>query len=903
MMKEWTPSSAGFGSSIQRDHSPYCEARGPIIQEGFVAQRIRALQDLQAHALAGNRSHSPMIPCPPRWVRSYDALSPPRHMPLVKIPAMSEYGTVKHHWASKARESRNDIARGNSSAGSEKQVRSSHNSPRGVRPDERRSDSIETTPSIDSGTGKSPGDEYIKGYKPYVGPSEASCSNAATIVKQVQCRERQPGEQSATPANVTANTCSIDKNPSDWHEQSQQSLHSEPANTVQDTESTTNVSRSGHEIEANEPQSAITRSLQSVGLTVEQAADCQSIEPDEPSATFRRSSQSKVSAVGGLSRSETTELDESPNPIYRTIKDPDDGVKMSPSKYTPTLSERIVLGPNPVPADLADLAVLSHCISPERFRDNGHDDMYGQNHDRTSQQARKSVADKLGSLVERGWIGCDVFGRTYDQVPNFESVPTTTKVDDDRADSRSDSTEQKLPLFELLSEDAHSLGSSINDGSGRHEIYNHDTSQMDKATSRRLLPLNTAQSEQLKERRTHGRSQSLSIEIFGSDNGSLKAKSSISSPTSKRRVFSLQHLHRPGRSNTESIELKHLLQDSSMNEMQDYVPAKLLSQEEASSTPNPERSTSRLEQEQKASVPAFAEPTFRHSSVPRNEYVRSSSRSTSWFKRSWLKNLLGDRQPMLEGNSSKEHSTTDGAHKELPTCSKQPSRDIGNTSTLTGPDPSSEAENATASAVPKSVPVISKSQEKGSVATFTDDNLISSRNDEEIGDHVRSLSESPPVSILEAVDHEILIEPLRRYSHKHAESSSAQSKTPLTSRPITVPSRQSLRGAAVTSSRSAKSASELSGDDLHSPTSSTSVSVQIHKISRLSPVPLDHANGRPGPRSAAEQPKQQRPEAENARGRLGRGNSIRKIQVIISFDGTEDVVIETAAPWNTSQRG
>ena len=46
-------------------HSPYCEARGPIVQEGFVAARVRALNALQHHNEAYRAtSHSPMIPCP-----------------------------------------------------------------------------------------------------------------------------------------------------------------------------------------------------------------------------------------------------------------------------------------------------------------------------------------------------------------------------------------------------------------------------------------------------------------------------------------------------------------------------------------------------------------------------------------------------------------------------------------------------------------------------------------------------------------------------------------------------------------------------------------------------------------------------------------------------------------------
>ena len=48
-----------------RMHPPYCEARGPTVQEGFVAARVQAFQILQAQGSARRgTSHSPMIPCP-----------------------------------------------------------------------------------------------------------------------------------------------------------------------------------------------------------------------------------------------------------------------------------------------------------------------------------------------------------------------------------------------------------------------------------------------------------------------------------------------------------------------------------------------------------------------------------------------------------------------------------------------------------------------------------------------------------------------------------------------------------------------------------------------------------------------------------------------------------------------
>ena len=55
-----------YDGSELRKHPTWCESKGPIVQDGFVAKRIKALQVLQAHSKAGRRSHSPIDSCPPK---------------------------------------------------------------------------------------------------------------------------------------------------------------------------------------------------------------------------------------------------------------------------------------------------------------------------------------------------------------------------------------------------------------------------------------------------------------------------------------------------------------------------------------------------------------------------------------------------------------------------------------------------------------------------------------------------------------------------------------------------------------------------------------------------------------------------------------------------------------------
>lgn len=77
-MKHKFLQTSGESKIIPRDHSPYCEATGPIVQEGFVAARIKGFQQLEENH-EGKRSHSPMIPCPvPSWLKIYEPETPPK---------------------------------------------------------------------------------------------------------------------------------------------------------------------------------------------------------------------------------------------------------------------------------------------------------------------------------------------------------------------------------------------------------------------------------------------------------------------------------------------------------------------------------------------------------------------------------------------------------------------------------------------------------------------------------------------------------------------------------------------------------------------------------------------------------------------------------------------------------
>ena len=99
--KEWRPNTPASQKSPVRYHSPYCEATGPIVQDGFVASRIRTLQALSNHESKPIRSHSPMLECPQSWQHNHEHHTPP-------TPGSSAKSSVEGHDGPKSETSNDD---------------------------------------------------------------------------------------------------------------------------------------------------------------------------------------------------------------------------------------------------------------------------------------------------------------------------------------------------------------------------------------------------------------------------------------------------------------------------------------------------------------------------------------------------------------------------------------------------------------------------------------------------------------------------------------------------------------------------------------------------------------------------------------------------------------------------
>lgn len=856
MMKERKLASPGPEDAVMRDHSPYCESNSPIIQEGFVAQRIRALQELQTHALAGNRSHSPLIPCPPRSVRSYEPLSPPKPSlaprPAVKVLTVSDYRAIKHHWASMV---------------------------------ERPSDDMIECPKLNAA-------RYLQGRRSQRPPVSAKSTQgtAMNIEKPAESRVIGSDEPHAVSTyNIEAVGSRIEQS-TDNQDVVQNKLRTTPAKTIQGNESAMTVSHNGQEIGREEPQNGPTGITRSFSPANKSPASNRRCMPDKADSTSRMSSHGDSVADGESACSRTTKPAELLSPCSR---------QNSPRRNAPKSSEHEIIGPGPVPASLVDPLVLSRCISPRKPQDS--DPNHEHEQQQTSQQRHKSVADKLSFLVERGWVGCDVFGKVDN--PNVDSggLWTTSHADGDKADSQCVSSNQgpNFPRAQVYK--AHSPIQSTNAGNASHKFEEHDTSHM-------------APIPRKFKRRENNSSETFSSESSHVGPGSVKT--SVSFPTSRRRVFSLQHLSRLRRSNSEGIELHNLSRGSTANGRRNLVTTKWLSQAKVSPELNPMDIMPSHRQDRTLSGSASPDPRTRYSSTSRNEYIRSGSRSTSWFRKSWLKTLLGDGKSMGAGDPLKNHprstfasASTDSAQQDSSSLSRQ--------HMMAQPDQSGESEDALGSTTIEPATKEPKPQESKTVTpSLGESDLALKRQGQRITHRDQALLDSSPVAPFPALSPEPLGGTLKQHSHKDAQNPSGQSQKSMTSLCTALPSRRSSEPAA-TASKSASVASRDPEDSPHtprgqsssisqtprqlSPLSSTSISVRINKSSRLPQVPLGYASGGPNAVSIAEQLQRQALEKEAAYRGLGRGRALKKIQVVVSFDGAEDLIIEATAGGNAVQ--
>ena len=770
-MKKWPPSSPSSGKSIRRNHSPFCESTGPIVQEGFVAARIRILQGLQAQALVGNRSHSPMIPCPPETGRHYEPGGSLR-CGVRSIQAANDTFIVDDGKPTRAREVN------------------------ALREQERRGD-------------LSTGDDY-----------------AST------------GLSTMSPNS---------KN--------------EKAELDSSTRHTRDASKT--------------------------------LEMTNNSGSTKRTRRYTSSATSSESIKVTTR---------------------TPScSQEPDVSEPEIFGPRPISSSLANASTLSNCFRQSDRDDNrrGHEYEYSD----TQRLPRKSVADNLGSLVE-----CEGFESSYtNHIDDSRFLPygtsATARPRDRKLYKETSSVDHEPKLSEAHIEQ-NIPSSTMETGSICRESPEHRSLRSDR--SEIGIPLYSCRSGQRKLSKPHRcrDSNNSSFQRSSSDAQMRTADTLEFSSIGSRRAWSVGNSHRHSGGNTEAIELDNFSgNEAAANDTcgkERNIAAKQSLHEVQEPRLTDEGSVPEQKGYRKPSVSASLGPSSRRSSTTRSKSHRSATRSTSWFRRSWFNPFGGDERSVVEEPSpdapirTSASRTTQPDQKDFFPFPEQPAQDNLKDSSIVGHDYDGRSTDLTNS--PQRVLQMPGSHEEKAVPGYRVD--ISDRANEarQPSGHSWIPRESMPVSHRPAADYQTVAE-----IPEYAKSSSGSSQVSVNSRSITVPVRQSSKKAPTSPSKAASLVStgphgkllserrkldEALASHRPSQQGSSSDSIRMHRSSRDSLVASRSSNAERAPESKAGSSHQQphQPHVDYIqRGLKARGRGIKRIQVIISFDGADDLVIEAGA--------
>lgn len=763
--REWRPNTRASQKSPVRYHSPYCEATGPIVQDGFVASRIRTLQALSNHDFKPIRSHSPMLECPQPWQHNHEHHTPP-------TPGSRAKSSVEGHDGSKS-ETNND----------------------------------------DDG-------------------------NALSNRSQEQCNQvsfQIMGDSDAVPA----------------------------------------------------------RRL--IDLRLQAHQDQGPIELPEPSAP-------------PSTHGDAVAIEDS-----TTI-----------GKRTP--SENGILSPRAIPASLAEPSKAWRDISQT-----GSDDNYNS-HNRDL-RSRRSIADRLGSMVDRGWVGCDVFGKAHSSREVSESIAGES-FHKERVKRRSQSLEQHQQRTRALSLKRHlSFSNSrvaTNAQKSSIERIPDENSDNHYPFGKYTPPTPVQDAMRGMNVRKGGAQRS------NSDAELYREANCVSRSSVRHRKWSLRHFSRLQRSQSQQFELEpissghgssqdHGKQDrKTINHFLSSGNTKVEQKQEPQAPPD--------DQQDQGSETTSLTPTSSRASITTTHSARSATRSGSWFKKyRFLPKLVptdnslalwdfsnegpnGSAAIRATGDSqqgspvqSDQHIAGDNKTSSLPRHGYEEA-DSKTDASLMDPGMTDKADAMPQDGSPRSIELRIATSPQGSESSL-------------ISEQMKTLIEPPTISCPLFADAESPLRDQDHYLPNQVDYFSEHGEYPLPT-PLPTQSNHSSRsrGTNATLATVVSCKTNGEGQTRHSPTNSqastptASMKLRHEKSLDLISLVLSHNNTprRGSPTASPQQldsdvielpvehpadPTQSSPQVDEATQTISRGRrvsekKIKKIQVTITLDGAEELVIE-----------
>ncbi len=768
--REWRPNTPASEKSPVRYHSPYCEATGPIVQDGFVASRIRTLQALSNHAFKPIRSHSPMFECPRPWLHD-------QHHHIPPTPGSPAKSSVESHDGPKS-ETSND-----------------------------------------------------------------SRGNALSNRGQKQCNE-------ASVPMVLSDAV--------------------PAQRLIDLRLQVHHGQAPIEL----PKSSASRSPHNDAVAI------------EDSTTIGRR----------------------------------------------TPSEEGILSPRAIPASLAEPSKAWQDISQTGSYDN--DNSHNQN-----LRSRKSIADRLGFMVERGWVGCDVFGTAHNGREASESIAGES-THNERVKRRSRSLVEHQQRTRPLSLTRHSsISHSRVAGNTQKSSFKKISDEEDDnhmPLGKRTPPTPVHEAVRGINVRKRGAPRSSSdAELYGDGD-------CASNYSGRHRMWSLCHFSRLRRSQSQQFELDSMGSGHGSSQGHEKQDRKTINHFLSSGNTKREQEQEPQvlpddRQDQGSEITSLTRSS-RRTSTNTTHSARSATRSGSWFKKyRFLPKLVPAENPPALWDFSNEDSNDSAAirangdsQQDSPVQSDQ--HEVGDSKTSSPPKHGfGEADSKTDASLMETC----VSKEPGTTDRVdampqnvsprsTELRITASPRGSEssrMSEQIKSLIKPPPNSCPLFAD---AISPLRKQERnppKQVDYFSEHQEYPLPTPSLTQvkhPSRS--RGTDVTLATAVSIKSNGEEVTQHSPmdtqasTPTASMTFRLeNSLGSISPVlNYDNTPRRRSPTASPQRlhsdvtelplehpadPTQSSPQVDEAtqtigRGRRASGKKIKKIQVTITLDGAEELVVE-----------
>lgn len=607
-----------------------------------------------------------------------------------------------------------------------------------------------------------------------------------------------------------------------------------------------------------------------------------------------------------------------------------------------SLSEKTILGPHAIQPDLIEPRAIWNCLPQTE----------NHNNDYSHEQALKprgSIADKLDSMVEQGWLGGDAFGKVYDDELESHTTESKFQIRDARRDSGSDSLSDMPRLTKMPS---YSESASVLSVKTRSEsqLWTGQTTprhvkQKEPGTFVYRLP-------QKRIQRRAKRSPAINTtQRSGSDSGVHYPRTEFAPPTGKRRAWTLHHLGRS--TSNHSLVQREASPTVWPSDARDHCG----SEQDHGSTKSPpscgEGSISksdfdptmlRDEKRRQDSAPISNVNGLRRSSSNTKESTRSASRSTSFFRKfPWYKVALVDKQTLVQdlskagrGNDRGSRSNRDAQHDpasnliELSRGVSKSQREYGHEEDENAPKPKAPTNQGPTDE--QAVDAIKSYHEASSQSSLQLMTSPQEKSERQLLEQIQSAPERPQPS--EATTLKMTEEWLSRNPHQVVKEVSGHAQSPTR----TVPPGTQPRFPSPSGSMDVSFESPISGDVLRS-LQPQWPAVKEYSRMQSSSYPSSHAistklsgdnraeHGTPSSGTARPEhesttslnsshefrskainlsPKSVGTEADLLpasvhksdqhgpvrRELKGRGKGIKKIQVTVTFDGAEELVIE-----------